>query len=65
MTHNQNITHRHYQQLQSAERSLIMRWLDQGNFYREIARRLGHNVATISREVKRGQVIQIGYNHKI
>jgi len=65
MTHNQNIIHCHYQQLQYTERRLIMVWLSQNVSYREIARRLGRNVATISREIRRGKVTQIGHNHKV
>lgn len=65
MTHNQNIIHRHYQQLQFAERRLIMDWTTAGCSYREIARRLKRNVATISREIKRGTTTQIGHNHKV
>lgn len=64
MTHNQNTMHRHFQQLQSFERGQIMAWLSAGWSYRQIARKLGRNVSTISREVKRGTTTQFGSNHR-
>uniref|UniRef100_UPI001CDD17A1 helix-turn-helix domain-containing protein n=1 Tax=Levilactobacillus fujinensis TaxID=2486024 RepID=UPI001CDD17A1 len=57
--------HRHFQQLQSFERGQIMAWLSAGWSYRQIARKLGRNVSTISREVKRGTTTQFGSNESV
>lgn len=63
MTHNQNTITSHYQQLQSYERGLIMARQSDGWSCRRIARELHRNPSTISRELKRGTVRQIGANH--
>jgi IS30 family transposase len=62
MTHNQNTMTHHYQQLQSYERGLIMARQSDGWSCRQIARELHRNPSTISRELKRGTVRQIGPN---
>ena len=64
MTHNQNTITHHYQQLQSYECGLIMAGQSDGNTSRRIARELHRNPSTISRELKRGTIRQIGPNHK-
>ncbi|ERL45821.1 IS30 family transposase [Lactiplantibacillus paraplantarum] len=64
MTHNQNTITNHYQQLQSYERGLIMARQSDGWSCQRIARELHRNPSTISRELKRGTVRQIGANHK-
>lgn len=64
MPHNQNTITRHYQQLQSYERGLIMARQSDGWSCRQTARELQRSPSTISRELKRGTVHQIGTNHK-
>ncbi|AYC71848.1 IS30 family transposase [Lactiplantibacillus pentosus] len=64
MTHNQNTITCHYQQLQPYERGLIMARQSDGWSCRRIARELHRNPSTISRELKRGTIRQIGANHK-
>ena len=64
MTHNQNIITCHYQQLQPYERGLIMARQSDGWSCRRIARELHRNPSTISRELKRGTIRQIGANHR-
>lgn len=45
--------------LKSTERELIEQWLKEDKKQAEIARLLGRNKSTISREIKRGTVVQI------
>lgn len=60
MTHtNSNTKQRTFTHLTEIERGQIAAYLDEGLSLREIARRTGRNVSTISREKKRGTVQQI------
>ncbi|GAX01125.1 hypothetical protein C5L25_001958 [Secundilactobacillus silagei JCM 19001] len=74
MTQSQTIMSHHYTQLSSTERGKIEAWRTPQRrsdgttkplpSISEIARRLGRNKATISREIKRGTTTQIKGNHK-
>lgn len=64
MTLIQNSTTHHYQQLQSYERGQIMAWVTAGWSCRQIAAELHRSPSTISRELQRGTVRQIGPNHR-
>jgi len=60
MTHTHSTTKEHrFIHLTEIERGQIAAYLDEGLSLREIARRMGRNVSTISREKKRGTVQQI------
>src|SRR5699024_5278421 len=48
-----------YTHLTEIERGQIAAYIQEGLSYREIGRRLGRNVSTISREIERGTVMQI------
>ncbi len=60
MACNNNTTNkRSFKHLSEAERGKIEILLNDGKSLREIARKIGRNVSTISREVKRGTVTQM------
>src|SRR5699024_1563746 len=48
-----------YTHLTEIERGQMAAYIQEDLSYREIGRRLGRNVSTISREIERGTVIQI------
>lgn len=54
-----NTKERRFIHLTAIERGQIAAYLDEGLSLREIARRMGRNVSTISREKKRGMVHQM------
>jgi|SRR5699024_4996077 len=54
-----NTKRRTFTHLTEIERGQIAAYLDEGLSLREIARRMGRNVSTISRERRRGTVQQI------
>ncbi|CAJ1224953.1 MULTISPECIES: IS30 family transposase [Lactobacillaceae] len=64
MTQSKRTTTSHYQQLQSAERTLIMNWRFDGRSCHQIAQMLHRSPSTISREIRRGSVHQLGPNRR-
>lgn len=44
--------------LTETKRQLIENWLNEGEYQAEIARRLNRHPSTISREIKRGSLLQ-------
>lgn len=64
MTQSKRTTTSHYQQLQFTERTLIMNWRKAHWSVRKIARTLQRDPSTISREIRRDSVRQIGANRR-
>lgn len=50
-----------YQQLKAEERDLIAIWKGQGVSARGIAQRLGRTNSTVSREIRRNSLYNLGY----
>src|SRR5690625_5258490 len=59
-----NTKRRKFTHLTEIERGQIAAYLDEDLFMNEIGRRVGRNVSTISREIRRGTVEQIDTNRK-
>lgn len=65
MTHiHSNTKKRKYTHLTDIERGQIAAYIEQELSYREIAEKMGRDVSTISREVKRGSVQQMDTSHQ-